>query len=125
MNFIHGFESLNPILNNDMRMLQALDLNTSHLALAESFLHGDVCADPVLAHEIVKVIYTSGARKYPTLWNKAEQYVNGYEYESLEKLSKGATVSKKCVMNCGVSEGDNRTKAELKLNCDDCEIITK
>ena len=87
MNLKHGFDSTNPLLNGDMRMLQGSDLTTDDLAYAESFLHGQTCSDPIRAHEIVKVVYLAGNRRYPTLWKKAEKYVHGYEYDSMEKLS--------------------------------------
>lgn len=43
--------------------------------------------------------------------------------QSMKKLAL-ATITKKCVMNCGPSESDSRTKSELKLTCDDCEAGT-
>lgn len=55
--------------------------------LAERFLHGDTCPDPVAAHEAVKQINAAGNRRFPTLWGRASQYVRSYEFAALEKLS--------------------------------------
>ena len=55
--------------------------------MAERFLFGDTCADPVLAHQIVKAVFEGGKRRYPTLWDKAEKYVHGHEFPSLEKIA--------------------------------------
>ena len=87
MNFKHGFCSTNPLLNGDMRMLQGVSLTVDDLAYVESFLFGDTCSDPIKAHGIAKAVFLCGNRKYPTLWPKAEKYVNGYEYQTMEKLS--------------------------------------
>jgi hypothetical protein len=91
MNLKHGFDSNNPTLNGDMRILQsavqAADLTTDDLVYAERFLFGDTCSDPVRAHQIVKVVYQAGERRFPTLWKRTKKYVHGYEYEAMEKLS--------------------------------------
>ena len=90
MNFIHGFDSLNSEINPDnISMLSGLE--STHLCLAEDFLQGsstfNPVSNPLMAHEIVKVIYQAGKRKYPTLWDSADKYVNGNDYLALEKLS--------------------------------------
>lgn len=88
MNLKHGFLSQDPILNPDRRQLQAATLSNDDLVLAERFLHGDLCPEPVRAHEVVKVIFSSGKAKYPTLWDLAKKHADGYEFATLEKLSK-------------------------------------
>lgn len=89
MNLKHGFYSKSAAINPDIRMLgsDAPIPSSEDMAFAERFLFGDDCDDPVRAHCIVKHIFSGGIRKYPTLWNEAKRYVNGYEYATLEKLA--------------------------------------
>jgi len=53
-----------------------------------------------------------------------ELVLKGVLFEQSMKRLALATITKKCMMNCGTATGDNRTKAELKLTCDDCELRT-
>ena len=62
-------------------------------------------------------------------WYKSEPrrfelVLKGVLFEQSMKRLALATITKKCVMNCGAAEGDSRTKAEVKLNCDDCDLKT-
>ena len=86
MNLKNGFYSNNIAINPDSRMLNNRTIESNDMYLAECFLHGDQVDDPVYVHQVVKVIYSSGRLKYPTLWNKAKKYVQGYEYDVLEKI---------------------------------------
>ncbi len=86
MNIKHGFYSKNSFINPDMRLMQNYELTIDDLAYAEKFLFGDTCADPIRAHNIVKLVYQAGRRKYPTLWKKADRYVHGGKYETMEKI---------------------------------------
>lgn len=87
MNLKHGFDSRNTGINPDCQMIGCAIPTSQELAFAERFLFGDACSDPTFAHGIVKAIYLGGKRKYPTLWEKANQYVNSAEYVTLERLS--------------------------------------
>lgn len=87
MNLKHGFYSKNTAFNPDCRAIGCVTPTSEDLAFTEGFLYGDDCADPVRAHNIVKAIFLGGKRKYPTLWDKSNLYVNGYEYATLEKLA--------------------------------------
>jgi len=82
----HGFYSKDKDLNPDNHSLRH-ELSSDDLVYAERFLSGVTISDPVRAHGIVKSIYQAGKRRYPTLWEKAQKHVHGYEYESLERLS--------------------------------------
>lgn len=91
MAYKHGFYSRHPQLNPD-RQRQSNHIPQDDLVYAERFLHADTTPDPIRAHNIVKQIYQAGKRRYPTLWIRARNYVHGYEYESMEKLSNLPTV---------------------------------
>lgn len=88
MNLKHGFYSSDRSLNPDCRQLNVAVPSQDDLTLAERFLHGDTCSDPVRAHEVCKVVFSSGKRKFPTLWELAKKHIEGYEFQTLERLSK-------------------------------------
>lgn len=56
--------------------------------LAERFLGGETCADPIAAHQAVKQVHTLGKDRYPTLWDRAAKYVTSSEFTTLEKLAR-------------------------------------
>lgn len=87
MNLKHGLSSTNLLLNPEMRMLQAAQLSGADLRFVEGFLFGDTCEDPVYAHRIAKTVYESGRFKYPTIWHRAKDYVNSYEFQRLEQMA--------------------------------------
>lgn len=87
MNLKHGFHSNNTAVNPDCRHAGQAETTLPDLCFAERFLHGEACSDPVKAHAIVKAIHAAGKLKYPTLWDRANQYVNGYEFSAMEKIS--------------------------------------
>lgn len=72
------------------------DLPLSDLVLAERFLHGDDCADPVMAHQVVKAIHAAGNHQYPSLWPRADRYVRGYEFNTMERLAHLPSVDTSC-----------------------------
>lgn len=86
MNLKHGFYSKNIELNPDARLLGCASICLDDLCLAESFLHGDSTTDPLYAHQVVKQVYSAGRLRYPTLWDRANKYVNGYEFSTMEKI---------------------------------------
>ena len=92
-NLKHGFYSKDENINPDARMLSLniSSLTSDDLVLCERFLIGNengiVDYDIIRAHEIAKIIYQFGRFKYHTLWIKADDYVNGYEYDSMEMIA--------------------------------------
>lgn len=87
-NLKHGFYSTNTSINPDSLMLGADNrLTGDDVLLAEQFLCGVSGVNVIEAHRIIKIIYQYGELKYPTLWYRAKKHVNGYEFDSLEKLS--------------------------------------
>lgn len=88
-NVKHGFYSKNEYINPDMRI--RVDLTVEELIIVERFLHGESGDDPILAHELTKIVYQFGRRRWSSLWPKAERYCtaeNNIEYESLERLAR-------------------------------------
>lgn len=88
MNFKHGFDSTNIDLNPDCKLLQSGTLSSNDLVLAERFLHGDTVPNPEIAQEVVKRIYEAGRFKYPSIYQKCENYMQHEYCFSLEKLYK-------------------------------------
>jgi hypothetical protein len=72
-------------------VLRSVDLRNSDSSingrLAEAFLAGEPCADPIAAHKAVMAIYAAGHNRYPTLWEKAARYASSQEAVTLEKLA--------------------------------------
>lgn len=88
MNLKHGFFSAAQDINPDSRMVQSEDIPRDELVVAERFLHGDSGIDPVRAHNAIKRIHAAGRLKYPTLWELSAKHINGYEFATLDALSK-------------------------------------
>jgi hypothetical protein len=86
------------------------DLTMDDLVAAERFLSGFQCSDkgreydPIRAHEAVKGIYSAGQHKYPHLFEKSKRYVHGYEFDSLEGLSRLPSGSKQEALNVVLSQ---------------------
>ncbi len=90
----HGFDSKHVAINPDCRMLSISSLSTDDLVAAERYLHGDACNaigrefDYFHAHAVVKVVYSAGEQKFPSLWTLARKYMESEECRTLDRLSK-------------------------------------
>ncbi|MEC4720446.1 hypothetical protein RY831_14885 [Noviherbaspirillum sp. CPCC 100848] len=89
---IEGHYQGGPRIARTVAVLRSVDLRNSDPAidgrLAEAFLAGEPCADPVAAHMAVMAIYAAGSNRYPTLWDRASRYASSQECVTLAKLAR-------------------------------------